>query len=198
MTLAPAADAGQHRHADLEPWPELPRNYFGAVLVDPPWRFETWSTNGRGRCADKHYTTPESSWLFQLPVADLAAADCVLFLWSTWPHLQLALALIDAWGFEYKTCAFCWLKPQIGCGYWCRAQSEPCLLGVRGRPKRLHADVRQGIIAPRRQHSRKPDEIHQRIERLVAGPYCELFARQSRPGWTTWGAERTKFDTVSP
>ena len=72
-------------------------------------------------------------------------------------------------------------------GYWTRASSEVCLLGTRGKPKRLNADVRQGIIAPVRQHSRKPDGIHERIERLVAGPYLELFARQQREGWTAWG-----------
>jgi N6-adenosine-specific RNA methylase IME4 len=72
------------------------------------------------------------------------------------------------------------------------------LLATRGKPKRLNADVRQGIIAPRREHSRKPDGIHQRIERLVAGPYLELFARQSRPGWTVWGNETNKFAPVQP
>lgn len=87
--------------------------------------------------------------------------------------------------------------PQVGMGYWTRSNTEPCLLATRGKPKRLHADVRQGIIAPRREHSRKPDGIHDRIERLVGGPYAELFARQSRPGWDTWGNETTKFDGVA-
>jgi N6-adenosine-specific RNA methylase IME4 len=78
-------------------------------------------------------------------------------------------------------------------GYWTRANTEPCLLATRGRPKRLNADVRQAIIEPRREHSRKPDGIHKRIERLVAGPYLELFARQQRPGWDVWGNEVDKF-----
>lgn len=78
-------------------------------------------------------------------------------------------------------------------GYWTRANTEPCLLATRGRPKRLNADVRQGIIAPRREHSRKPDDIHARIERLVPGPYLELFARTQRPGWTVWGNQTDKF-----
>ena len=83
---------------------------------------------------------------------------------------------------------------QMGLGYWTRANTEPCLLATRGKPKRLNADVRQGIIEPRREHSRKPDGIHERIERLVAGPYVELFARQSgRPGWDYWGNETDKF-----
>jgi len=79
-------------------------------------------------------------------------------------------------------------------GYWTRANSEPCLLATRGKPKRLSAAVRQGIIEPRREHSRKPDCVHERIERLVAGPYLELFARATRPGWTCWGNEVGKFD----
>lgn len=101
----------------------------------------------------------------------------------------------------YKTCAFSWLKtsledgrPIIGTGYWTRANTEVCLLATRGRPARLHADVHQAIVSPRREHSRKPDQIHDRIERLVGGPYCELFARQSRKGWKCWGNQIDKFD----
>jgi N6-adenosine-specific RNA methylase IME4 len=145
-----------------------------------------------------------------LPVVELAAPDSVLFLWCCWPSIKDAFDVIDAWGFTYKTCAFDWMKAdntqpdffqeevsvQVGLGYWTRANTEPCLLAARGKPKRLNADVRQGIIAPRREHSRKPDGIHEAIERLVAGPYLELFARQSRPGWTVWGNEVNRFDAA--
>ena len=82
---------------------------------------------------------------------------------------------------------------QIGTGYWTRSNSEVCLLATRGKPKRTDAGVRQAIIEPRRQHSRKPDCVYERIERLVAGPYLELFARNTRPGWTSWGNETEKF-----
>ena len=102
--------------------------------------------------------------------------------------------MIEAWGFEYKTCAFNWFKQTkngegltTGMGYWTRANSEVCLLATRGSPKRLNADVHQVIAAPRMEHSRKPDEVLQRIERLVGGPYIELFARRARPGWDAWG-----------
>ena len=84
----------------------------------------------------------------------------------------------------------------MGMGYWTRSNTEPCLLATRGKPKRLNADVRQGIIEPRREHSRKPDCVHGRIERLVAGPYLELFARTTRPGWTVWGNQTDKFAPV--
>jgi N6-adenosine-specific RNA methylase IME4 len=146
-----------------------------------------------------------------LPVADLAADDCVLFLWITWPTMAQALYVIDTWGFLYKTCAFAWMKADVATinmfsgpvdadmklGYWTRANSEVCLLATRGNPKRLDAGVRQGIIEPARQHSRKPDCVHQRIERLVAGPYLELFARQRRPGWTSWGNQLDRFAVAS-
>ena len=145
-----------------------------------------------------------------LPVGDLAAKDCVLFLWTCWPVLQWSLRTIEAWGFEYKTCGFCWVKahagqidmfrddidPHMTLGYWTRSNSEVCLLATRGKPKRLDASIRQAIIEPRREHSRKPNGVHERIERLVAGPYLELFGRQERPNWTVRGDEVGKFHAV--
>jgi N6-adenosine-specific RNA methylase IME4 len=193
---------------------DLPRNHFGAILADPPWAFELygWTGNSPGnglpcRTDDDPYQVMDETALSALPVSDLAAEDAVLFIWVTWPVMNWALRVIEAWGFIYKTSAFVWTKAhaqqlemfqdhldvQIGLGFWTRANTEPCLLATRGRPKRLNADVRQAIIAPRREHSRKPDGIHERIERLVAGPYLELFARQQRPGWTVWGNETSKF-----
>lgn len=195
---------------------DLPRGHFKAILADPPWRFEVWSgetavkrrdSSGTNVSAAVHYQTMAANEIAALSVADLAADDCALFLWVTWPTLPQAMELIEAWGFKYKTCAFDWvkaharqvemfrddIKPLMGMGYWTRANSEPCLLATRGKPKRLHADVRQAIIEPRREHSRKPDVVYDRIERLVAGPYLELFARNTRPGWTSWGNQVDKF-----
>jgi N6-adenosine-specific RNA methylase IME4 len=200
-----------------EPFAELPRAHFAAILADPPWRFRTWDqrtsiprtrSSGTNVCAAVHYDTMVIEEIRALPVQELAGPDCSLFLWACWPNLVEALAVIAAWKFEFKTAAFVWTKAHagqvemfqddieglLGMGYWTRANTEPCLLATRGRPKRLHADVRQAIIEPRREHSRKPDCVHERIERLVAGPYLELFARRSRPGWSTWGNEATKFD----
>lgn len=190
---------------------DLPHRQFGAILADPPWHFKVWSldpwSSDKVRHAAKHYPTMPIEEIYALPVAEAAARDCVLFLWVIWPMLEHGLRCIEEWGFKYKTCAFAWMKadgrqiqmfeqevePDMLTGYWTRANSEVCLLATRGKPQRLNADVRQGIIAPRREHSRKPDGIHQRIERLVAGPYLELFARQQRPGWTTWGNQTDKF-----
>jgi N6-adenosine-specific RNA methylase IME4 len=188
-------------------WPfgDLERGKYGAILADPPWSFEVWSGKGTARSAENHYSTMTMSQISRLPVDEIAADNCALFMWCCWPSMPDALRILQAWGFAYKTCAFSWMKadpyrlfaddatPFAGMGYWTRANTEPCLLATRGKPKRLNADVRQGIIAPRREHSRKPDGIHERIQRLVAGPYCELFARQRRPGWDVWGNQTDKF-----
>jgi N6-adenosine-specific RNA methylase IME4 len=190
----------------------LPQQHFGAIYADPPWSFRVWNKNtGTGRSAESHYSTMAMADIAALPVADLAAPDCVLFMWACWPSLPDALGIIEQWGFTYKTCGFDWMKArasqiemfrddgdvQVGMGYWTRANTEPCLLATRGKPKRLNADVRQGILEPRRQHSRKPDCVHGRIERLVAGPYLELFARAPREGWTVWGNQTDKFSEAA-
>lgn len=188
----------------------LPRGHFRAILADVPWRFGTWdkqTTVKRRGSGIEHYKTMPLREIMALPVEDVAAPDCALFLWTSWPMMEHALKLIDAWGFVYKTCAFDWMKAHTGqidmfrddadavpgMGYWTRSNSEPCLLATRGRPKRLHKDVRMGIIEPRREHSRKPDCVHSRIERLVGGPFLELFGRAERAGWTVVGDEVGKF-----
>jgi N6-adenosine-specific RNA methylase IME4 len=191
-----------------DPFSNLPRGHYGAILADPPWSFDVWSKDaGNGRSAESHYSTMSMRQIARLPVDELAAKDCVLFMWACWPSIADALKIIDAWGFTYKTCGFDWMKAdntqpnffqddlpaQLGMGYWTRANTEPCLLAVRGKPKRLNADVRMGIIAPRREHSRKPEGVHSRVERLVAGPYLELFARAPRTGWDVWGNQTDKF-----
>ena len=135
--------------------------------------------------------------LCALPVAELAANDCVLFLWATFPQLSEALQLIKAWGFRYKTVAFVWLKRNrkspswfYGLGYWTRGNAEICLLATKGKPKRNSAGVHQFIISPIEQHSKKPDEARQKILALMGDlPRVELFARQKTPGWDVWGNE---------
>lgn len=188
-------------------WPfgDLKPGHYGAILADPPWPFATWSHKGQGRSGEAHYRTMSHADMEAMPVAELTAADCVLFMWIVQTQIPHALRLVEAWGFQLKSVAFAWMKgdglplfpeditTQIGMGKWTRAEFEQCLLATRGSPKRLDAGVRQCIIEKRREHSRKPDGIHTRIERLVAGPYCELFARQKRPGWDVWGNETEKF-----
>lgn len=188
----------------------LPPGPFACILADPPWSFRSWSDKGRDRCpdamvrqkglAERHYATMSLTDIKVLPVADVAAKDAALFLWAVDCMLPQALDVMAVWGFTFKTVAFTWAKAKtnggwhIGLGYWTRGNPEMCLLGTRGSPRRLSAAVRQLIVAPRREHSRKPDEAHERIEQLVPGARLELFARQSRPGWTTWGAQAGRFD----
>ncbi len=186
----------------------LPKHHFGAILADPPWGFKTWSgpekkVASRGSVAP--YQTMEMDEIAALPVASVAAEHCALFLWCVWPTINEAFKIIEAWGFKYKTCAFLWTKANqyrlwaleedihMGLGYWTRANTECCLLATKGKPKRLSPSVRQAIIEPFREHSRKPDCVHERIQSLVAGPYLEMFARQRREGWAAWGNETDKF-----
>lgn len=183
----------------------LKRNGYGAILADPPWPFATWSHKGQGRSGEAHYRTMTHADIEAMPVRDLAAPDAVLFLWVVQTQIPQAVELVKAWGFTLKSVSFAWMKGdglplfpedivnQMGMGKWTRAEFEQCWLGTCGSPKRLNADVRQVLVEKRREHSRKPDGIHERIERLVAGPYVELFSRQRRPGWDCWGNETEKF-----
>lgn len=182
---------------------------YRVILADPPWTFEVWSDSSKAHGSAKaHYDTMTLGELFALAVYELAADDAVLFLWACWPNLLEAIRLGQEWGFTYKTCAFDWIKRNgsntgwhMGLGYYTRANSEPCLLFTKGTPKRQAMDVRQPIIddnmlpimeavvSPVRNHSQKPDIVHDKIERLFDGPYLELFARKERPGWTCLGNE---------
>lgn len=183
----------------------LPSGPFGCILADPPWAFKTWSgtTGTPHRTANDHYVTTDTIALKDIPVADVVAKDCALFMWVVDSHIADAIELGRAWGFELKTRAFTWRKlaangnARIGMGYWTRKQTEMCLLFTRGKVKRKDKGVREIIDAPRREHSRKPDETYSRIERLVDGPYLELFARQAWPGWTAWGNQVGRFDAAN-
>lgn len=176
---------------------------FNAIYIDPPWKFEVYSGEGKKRSADRHYDTKEMQQIMDLPVGMLADKDCALFMWCVLPCLPEALQVLDAWEFAYKTVAFTWVKTtknaeviklngdglHWGMGYWTRANTEVCILATRGSPTRLAMDVHQVTIAPVGEHSAKPEETARRIERLVGGPYLELYARRARKGWFSWGNE---------
>lgn len=193
---------------------------FPVIYIDPPWRFKTYNEKGRERLPDykppingaaaRHYDTMALGDMKALPVGDIAADDCALLMWVTFPMIPEALELIAAWGFKFKTVAFTWMKrnaktPSMfidsndlfkGTGYWTMANAEIVFLATRGQPKRKNKDVVQAIFSPRREHSRKPDEVYERIERLFDGPYLEMFSRTSREGWTSWGNQTQKFPTL--
>ena len=195
------------------PLSDLPQGHYKAVLADPPWKFLTRSDKGLGKSPDMHYNTMTIDEIKALPVRDLCAPDAVLFMWIIDTHLELAFDVMRAWGFTYKTVGFYWAKTTkdgtgfpIGTGFWTRANPEHALqadldeqdaernlLATRGHPKRQDAGVPRLIVSPRREHSRKPDETHDRVERLVTGPYLEMFSRTDRAGWDVWGDEAGSF-----
>lgn len=178
---------------------------YRVILADPPWRFKTWSDKGKGRSAEAWYDCLDLDAIKALPVRDWATENCVLFLWCTWPMIFRAEEVFTAWGFEYSGLAWEWIKYNsatdkyaFGLGYGTRKNLEPCLLGRRDNPKLLDRSVRDFIMAPRREHSRKPDEQYERIERMFAGPRLELFARTTRSGWDAWGHEVGRLDSGAP
>jgi len=132
-----------------------------------------------------------------LPVADIAAKDSALFMWATFPQLKEAFRVMEAWGFQYKTLAFLWLKQNrkadtwfYGMGFWTRSNAEVCLMATRGHPKRQNAGIHQFVVARIEEHSKKPDVVRDKIVQLMGdAPRIELFARQKTPGWDVWGNE---------
>lgn len=170
------------------------------IYADPPWAYSDAGCNG---AAGKQYKTLSCKDIAALPVHQLAAPDCALFMWATYPLLPEALATIAGWGFEYKSIAFQWLKlnrkngePFYGLGRWTRGNTEPCLLAVRGKPRPISKSVSQLILeAPIGKHSAKPDAAPDKIVELMGDvPRIELFARKDRPGWVTTGLEHDGTD----
>ena len=177
----------------------FPNEKYDVIYADPPWSYNAFKTSDNlcknCGCANDHYPTMSLKDICELPVGDIAAKDCVLFLWATYPCLPEAFEVIKAWGFKYKTVGFTWAKLnksglgyKVGLGHWTRANCEICLLATKGKPKRVAKDVRQLIISPLEGHSKKPAETRKRIERLMGGgKKIELFARQRVDGWDAWG-----------
>ena len=169
-------------------------NKYGIIYADPPWRYER--NRGSG-VAENHYPTMSMEEIGNLPVEKIADTNCVLFLWATFPQLDVALSVIQAWGFRYKTVAFVWLKQTkvshqwfFGMGNWTRSNAEICLLATRGKPKRQSASVHQFIISPIQSHSQKPGIAREKIVELLGSlPRIELFAREKPAGWDVWGNE---------
>lgn len=172
---------------------------YSVIYADPAWAYRDKALAGN-RGAGCKYDVMSLEDICRLPVKDLAADDCVLFLWVTMPKLNEAFDVMKAWGFEYKTCAFTWVKQNRksdslfwGMGRWTRANAELCLLGTKGKPKRADAGVHSVIISHIEEHSKKPAETRDRIVRLLGAgggiQKIELFARQTVEGWDCWGNE---------
>jgi N6-adenosine-specific RNA methylase IME4 len=200
------------------PLAHLPRKHYGAIMADPPWHFRArtalqvgnWTSR---RDAEKHYAVMGLDDIKAMPVREIAAPDAHLFLWTTGPCLRQSFEVIEAWGFRYSAVAFTWIKLKrshdamqirilpmaesdlhVGLGLTTRKNAEFCLLARRGNARRIAKNVREVIMSPVREHSRKPDEAFDRVRRYCEGPYLELFSRENRPGWTGWGNEAGKFN----
>jgi site-specific DNA-methyltransferase (adenine-specific) len=169
---------------------------YNIIYADPPWKYDNAKNNdpAMGGITYKTMTVAE---ICSLPIEKIADKNCVLFLWATMPKLQEAFEVIRAWGFNYRTCAFTWVKQNpkgcgiySGLGHWTNGNAELCLFAKRGTLRRQSKSVKQIILAPRSRHSEKPSEARTRIVELMGNlPRIELFARQTCDGWDNWGNE---------
>jgi N6-adenosine-specific RNA methylase IME4 len=198
------------------PLPRVPGGW-ACVNCDAPLHFATWSPQGQGRAPSRHYETHSPEVIMTLPLQTVVAEDAWLWLWWPDPHLPRLTEAMRFLGFEFSGKGFTWIKTlkslaqgprwvstdefeamlHMGGGLTTRKNSESCWLGRRGNPKRLSKGVREIIIAPRREHSRKPEEFYQRVEEFCPGPRLDLFTRETRAGWTPYGDEAGKFDRAA-
>ena len=176
----------RERRHDI-PAPPLPEDKYNIVYADPPWRYDFAETSSRE--IENQYPTMELEDIKMLNVP--SADNSVLLLWATAPKLKEAFAVMESWGFTYKTCAV-WDKEKIGMGYWFRGQHELLLVGTKGAcspplPENRFSSV---IREARTQHSKKPAIVQDMIEQMFPnGKYLELFCRVPRQGWAAWGNE---------
>ena len=167
------------------------------IYADPPWRYENYGYAEAIRGVEKEYRTMALQDIKALPIANMADENCVLFLWVTAPLIEEGIEVLKAWGFKYKTKAFCWVKTNKntmglfwGMGNMTRSNTEDCLLGIKGKPNRLNADVHQVVMSDVMEHSHKPAIVREKIVRLMGGlPRIELFSRCKVDGWDCWGNE---------
>ncbi|RTL03538.1 adenine methyltransferase [Candidatus Dependentiae bacterium] len=172
---------------------------YNIIYADPAWSYKTYKRGSGNGNVLNHYETMTIHHIKSLPVEDIAAEDCVLFLWVTFPCLEQGLETIKAWGFKYKTVAFTWVKKNKksnswfwGLGHWTRANAEICLLATKGKPSRASKGVHSIIDTPIEKHSQKPSIVRDKIIELMGGgsmPKIELFAREKIKGWDVWGNE---------
>lgn len=167
---------------------------FGTIYADPPWAY---GNQGTRAATGNHYGTMSIADICALPVRELAADDAHLHLWTTNAFLRESFDLIDAWGFEYKSCAV-WCKPQMGIGNYVRVSHEFLMIAVRGDCKSFKKkNVMSWFEHPRGKHSAKPDYWRHVIEENSPGPRLELFGREQVPGWTIFGNQINEQQRIS-
>lgn len=170
---------------------------YNIIYADPPWKYNEQKTKA-SRTVNLQYDTMKTESMYNFPIKQISNNNSVCFMWATYPKLKEALELLEKWGFNYKTVAFTWVKKNkkndnifMGMGYYTRSNAEICLLGIKGKPlKRISHNVRQILLSKIEEHSKKPDEVRERIVELFGDlPRIELFARQQVEGWDCWGNE---------
>ena len=172
----------------------LPNKKYKIILCDPPWPYEDKAKAGN-RGAESHYSVMSLQEIKDLPINQISDDNSILFLWATFPLLNQAIHVIKSWGFEYRTVAFTWIKTTntgsffMGMGNWTRSNAELCLLGVKGKPKRINGGISQIIKTTYNGvHSKKPDIVRKRIVELCGDlPRIELFGRTRINNWDVWG-----------
>lgn len=175
----------------------LPKKKYNIIYADPPWNFKHYSDKGRDRSPANYYRLQNIEDLKKLNIKKLADDNCILFMWVTYPFLEKAMDVINAWGFRYKTAGFVWVKKNKksdswfwGMGYWTRANSELCLIATKGSPQRKSSSVHELVCTRIEKHSKKPDIVKEKIVELMGDvPRIELFARTKTKGWDVWGDE---------
>lgn len=170
--------------------PAFPQGPFSVLVVDPPWTYDNRGNDKSHRAANP-YPSMSLADIAALPIRALSTPDAILWLWTTNAHLPYVFDLVEGWGFTYKT-LLTWAKSKMGLGDWLRGQTEHCVMAIRGKPLVTLTNQTTLLQGPLRAHSEKPDEFFALVDALcptVPGGKCELFARQSRPGWQQWGAE---------
>jgi N6-adenosine-specific RNA methylase IME4 len=169
----------------------LPDSSFDVIVVDPPWKYAFRSEDASHRAVNLYpEMTPKE--IANLPIAKKAAKNCILWLWTTNGFMREAFDISDAWSFQVKT-ILTWGKSKMGLGDYLRGQTEHCLMCVQGKPLVNLTNQTTLLLAPSREHSRKPTEFFSLVEALCPGSKLEIFAREPRPGWQAWGAEISKF-----
>lgn len=170
----------------------VPQGVFGVIVIDPPWDYAHNNFHPDGRRVASPYPSMTQPELLQLRLP--AAADCVLFLWTTHGFIFEAKELLDSWGFTYKA-TLVWDKEKMGMGSWLRMQCEFCLVAIKGKPLVSNTKYRDIIREARREHSRKPEAFYQLVEAITAGKRLDFFSREKRDGWVSYGVDAEKFST---
>jgi len=173
---------------------------YNIIYADPPYSYRDKRDKHPRLCggASVHYNTMTLEDIKNLPVNKITDKNCMLFLWTTFPNLQEGLDVVKAWGFDYRTLGFSWIKlnkkngkPFFGIGYYTKSNCECCLIGVKGKPIVASNFVSSVVMSPREQHSKKPDIIREKIVELCGDiPRIELFARERYDKWDSWGDDQ--------